>query len=230
MKWVVAISSMMMIGEVLAGYLSGSMSLVAEGWHMGSHVGALSITLAAYWLATSPSVEKRLSFGAGKLIPLGGYTSALVLGLVAILVFAESIERLFSPVSIKFDNALLVAFIGLGVNVISASILNVGHEHGHSPHDDHDHHHVHDHNIRSAFLHVVADAVTSVLAILALFSGKLFGWTFLDPIVGIIGAAVICSWAVQLCRDTGWELLDSHSKTIDWDHLRELIKKAKPVS
>ncbi|PWU10747.1 MAG: cation transporter [Verrucomicrobia bacterium] len=245
-RWVVAFSLIMMIGEISIGYAAGSMSLVAEGWHMGSHVGALTITLFAYWLAKLPSIGKKLSFGAGKLIPLGGYTSAIILGVVAVLVLIESVERLFDPVAIRFDEALLVAVAGLIVNVVSALILNVDH-HGHSHDDhhrdhalDHDHHehdhgdhdrdhhhlhnHVHDHNIRSAFLHVIADTVTSVLAISALLLGKMFNWSFLDPIVGIIGAGVIASWAIQLCRDTGWELLDGHSKTVDWTQLRELLE------
>jgi cation diffusion facilitator family transporter len=215
---------------VLLGYQAGSMSLVAEGWHMGSHVGALSITLFAYWLAKSPAIEKRLSFGAGKMIPLGGYTSAVILGLVALFVLIESGERLFSPVVIHFNEALIVAALGLTVNVISALILNVDH-HGHS-HEHHDHHHndghehahIHDHNIRSAFLHVIADAVTSLLAIFALLLGKFFHWNFFDPLVGMVGAFVIFSWSFQLCRDTGWELLDGHSKTVNWPRLRELVE------
>jgi len=235
-KWVVAFSLVMMIGEVAVGIIAGSMSLVAEGWHMGAHVGALLITLLAYWLAKHPAIEKKLSFGAGKFIPLGGYTSAIVLGIVALLVFAESVERLISPIAISFNEALWVAALGLVVNIISALLLNSGgHEHAHHGHHHghdhnhghscgHDHKHVHDHNLRSAFLHIIADAVTSVLAILALMLGKLFNWGFLDPIVGIIGAMVIFSWAFTLCRDTGWELLDGHSKTIDWPKLRKLVE------
>ena len=237
-KWVVLINALMMICEVVMGYYSGSMSLVAEGWHMGSHVGALTITLLAYRLAKSPEVAQRLSFGGGKLIPLGGYTSAIILDIVALLVLTESTQRLFSPAHIQFNEALLVASVGLTVNVVSALILNIGHPHAHNnhlehehegdsheDHEEHHHEHVHDHNIRGAFLHIVADAVTSVLAIMALSLGKLYHWNFLDPVIGIVGAFVIFAWAFQLCKDTGWELLDGHSKTIDWKKLRALVER-----
>lgn len=224
-KWVVLINVLMMICEVVMGYYSGSMSLVAEGWHMGSHVGALTITLLAYRLAKSPGVAQRLSFGGGKLIPLGGYTSAIILGIIALLVLIESAERLFSPTHIQFNEALLIATVGLAVNVVSALILNIGHPHAHNHHHEHHHGHVHDHNIRGAFLHIVADAVTSVLAIMALSLGKLYHWNFLDPVIGIVGAFVIFAWAYQLCKDTGWELLDGHSKTIDWKKLRALVER-----
>ncbi len=228
----VAFNGAMMLGEIVTGHYSGSMALTAEGWHMGSHVGALSITLLAYKLAKSHRLGQKLSFGAGKLIPLGGYTSAIVLGLIALLVVFESVERLFSPVPIAFNEAILVAGIGLVVNVISAVLLNMEHSHGHARHHGHEHHshpdphggHVHDHNIRGASLHVVADAATSVLAIMALVLGKIFHWDFLDPFIGIIGSLVIFSWSYQLCRDTGWELLDGHSKTIDWEKLRKLVE------
>jgi cation diffusion facilitator family transporter len=190
MKWVVAFNLIMMVCEIWVGYTAGSMSLVAEGWHMGSHVGALSIALIAYALAKSPRIEKRLSFGAGKMIPLGGYTSAVILGLVALLVFIESVARLFSPVTIHFNEALLIAVAGLTVNIVSALILKTDHTHGHSHSHAHDGH-IHDHNIRSAFLHVLADAVTSVLAISALTLGKFLNWNFLDPVIGIVGGGDI---------------------------------------
>ena len=220
-KWVVSFSVLMMVGEVFLGYSTGSMALVAEGWHMGSHVGALSIALIAYHLAKSPRLDRRLSFGAGKLIPLGGYTSAIILGIVALFVFIESVGRLFVPVNIQFNEAIFVAAAGLSVNVISALLLHTGHDHAHGPDCRH---HVHDHNIRSAFLHVLADAVTSVLALVALTLGKIYHWNFLDPVIGVVGAVVILSWAFQLCRDTGWELLDGHSKTVDWNKLRALVE------
>jgi len=224
-KWVVLINAIMMIVEVIMGYTSGSMALVAEGWHMGSHVVALTITLLVYRLAKSPRVNQHLSFGAGKFIPLGGYSSALVLSVIAILVAIESAERLFSPVKIEFTEALIVAGIGLTVNIVSALILNVNHTHSHSHnHDEHHEDPVHDHNIRSAFIHVVTDALTSVLAILALTFGRFYHWNTLDPVIGIVGAVVIFVWAFQLCRDTGWELLDGHSKTIDWKKLRSLVE------
>jgi cation diffusion facilitator family transporter len=235
-RWVVAFNLAMMVGEIATGYLTGSMALVAEGWHMGSHVGALSITLLAYRLAKSPKLSQQLSFGAGKLIPLGGYTSAVILAIVALFVLIESVGRLFSPVSIAFDEAIEIALVGLVVNVVGAIILHGGHAHGHVHHapegdhddePDHDHRqaHVHDHNIRSAFLHIVADAVTSLLAVFALLFGKLYHWVWLDPVIGITGAFVIFSWAFQLCRDTGWELLDGHSRTIDWRKLKEAVER-----
>ena len=239
-KWAVLINAIMMIAEVAMGYVSGSMALVAEGWHMGSHVAALTITLFVYRLAKSPRFSQNLSFGAGKLIPLGGYSSAMILSVVALFITIESVERLVSPVHINFNEALLVATIGLTVNIVSALILNVGHSHSHAKHEHHDHdhegehdhdhdhapqkRHVHDHNIRSAFLHVVADALTSILAIGALILGKVYHWTALDPVIGIVGALVIFSWSFQLIRDTGWELLDGHSKTIDWKKLRSLVE------
>jgi cation diffusion facilitator family transporter len=224
-KWVVGISLITMIGEVWVGYRSGSMSLVAEGWHMGSHVGALSITLLAYWLAHSPIFSKKLSFGPGKLFPLGGYTSAVILGLVALFILIESVGRFFSPVVIEFDQALAVAATGLVVNVVSAFILKVDHHHGHVHVEGaHAHHHVHDHNIRSAMLHVSADAVTALLALLALALGKFYQWNFFDPVVGMIGAGLIFVWAFQLCKDTAWELLDGHSKSINWPLLRQLVE------
>lgn len=230
-KWVVAFNALMMLGEVFVGYTSGSMSLVAEGWHMGSHVGALTITLIAYRLAKSARVERHLSFGAGKFIPLGGYTSAVALGIVALIIIVESVERLFSPVEILFNEALVIAAAGLVANLISAWLLGGDHTHVH-PHEHehsasgHKHSHVHDHNIRSAFLHVLADAGTSLLAIVALTLGKVWHLNFFDPLIGIFGALVIFSWSYQLCRDTGWELLDGHAKHLDWAKLRGRLEVA----
>jgi cation diffusion facilitator family transporter len=233
-QWVVAITGLMMILEITMGYLSGSMALVADGWHMSTHAGALTIALLAYKLARSRRMRKHFSFGAGKLIPLGGYTSAIILAMIALLVFVESVSRLVSPVTIQYNEAIAIACLGLCVNIVSALILHGGATHTHHHHgDDHDHDHdhdhgrkhVHDHNIRSAFLHVLADAVTSVLAIGALVAAKHFNYARLDPLIGIVGACVIVSWAAQLCRDTGWELLDGHSKTIDWKRLRALVEK-----
>ena len=225
---VVAFSIAVMMVEVFTGYYSGSMSLLAEGWHMGSHVGALSITLLAYRLAKSAKFGQKLSFGAGKLIPLGGYTSAVILAVVAVLILVESLGRLLSPVSINFDEAIGIACFGLFINILSVFILNDdhshGHDHGHDHEHDHNHNHVHDHNLRSAFLHILLDAVTSVLAIIALLLGKYYHFVRLDPIIGIVGAFVICTWAFQLCRDTGWELLDGHSKTVDWKRLRSRVE------
>lgn len=229
-RWVLAINLAMMLGEIVSGYLTGSMALLADGWHMASHAGALFITLLAYRLARSQKLSKSFSFGTGKLIPLGGYTSAIALGIVALLVLIESIGRLIVPEAIVFNQAIGVACLGLVVNSVSALILHDdlphGHSHGHDhDHDhDHEHDHVHDHNLRSAFLHVIADAVTSFLAIFALLAAKYYHQAWLDPAMGIVGAGVIFSWSFQLCRDTGWELLDGHSKTVDWAKLREAIE------
>jgi cation diffusion facilitator family transporter len=222
-RLVVFLTTATMIGEVIAGYFTGSMALTAEGWHMASHAGALLIALFAYKLAKSQKMSHKFSFGAGKLIPLGGYTSAIVLAVVALLITIESISRFFNPIQIEFNVAIGIACLGLCVNIASALILNhEDHEHDH--HHVEGHKHVHDHNIRSAFLHVLADAVTSLLAIGALTFGKFFHVVWLDSIIGIVGAAVIVSWAFQLCKDTGWELLDGHSKTVDWKKLKSIVE------
>ena len=227
-RWVVVITALTMVLEITMGYVSGSMALVADGWHMASHAGALLIALMAYKLANSQKLSRHFSFGAGKLIPLGGYTSAVILAVVAVLILVESLGRLLSPVSINFDEAIGIACFGLFINILSVFILNDdhshGHDHGHDHEHDHNHNHVHDHNLRSAFLHILLDAVTSVLAIIALLLGKYYHFVRLDPIIGIVGAFVICTWAFQLCRDTGWELLDGHSKTVDWKRLRSRVE------
>ena len=228
-----------MIAEITAGYLTGSMAVVADGFHMASHAGALLIALLAYQIARSQKMSRKFSFGAGKMIPLGGYTSAVILGIVAVLIFTESVERFFSPEQIRYNEAIGIACFGLFVNLLSVLILNQSHDHGHSHdhsshehhehEDEHDHHHghdhpVHDHNLRAAFLHIAMDALTSVLAIGGLLIAKAKGWTWIDPGVGIVGACMILIWAGQLCRDTGWELLDGHSKTVDWKKLKSQIE------
>src|SRR5579859_2106200 len=198
---------------------------------MASHATALGIALLAYRLARHPSLNRRFTFGAGKLIPLGGYTSAVVLAMIAFLMAFESVQRLFHPVAVQFDQAIGVACAGLIVNVVSALLLSEDHSHEENGHPDHDHGHfhsdghVHDLNLRSAFIHVVADAFTSVLAITALVSGKLLHQPRLDAMMGIIGAGVILSWAYQLVRQTGWELLDGHSKRVDLEGLRSAVEK-----
>ncbi len=220
---VVLLTSAMMAVEITAGILTGSMALLADGWHMASHAAALGIAFTAYRLARDPALSQKFSFGAGKLIPLGGYTSAVVLTMIAILMTTESVRRLLHPVSIQFNQAIAVACAGLLVNIISALLL--GREH--SDEDDHKEQpdgHVHDLNHRSAFIHVIADAFTSVLAISALVLGKIFQLSWLDALVGIIGSGVILSWAYQLCRQTGWELLDGHSKRVDLLKLRTAIE------
>ncbi len=219
---VVLLTSTMMVTEIIVGTLAGSMALLADGWHMASHATALGIALVAYRLARRPSLSRHFSFGAGKLIPLGGYTSAVVLAMIAFLMAFESVRRLLHPVSIQFNQAIAVACVGLTVNIASALLLDEDHDHEEK--HDHAHGHVHDLNLRSAFIHVIADAFTSVLAITALVLGKFFHAVWLDAMMGIIGSGVILSWAYQLCRQTGWELLDGHSKRIDREKLRSAIE------
>lgn len=234
---VVILTAVMMVVEITAGYVTGSMALLADGWHMASHAGALSIALIAYKLAKSEKLKSQFSFGTGKMIPLGGYTSAIVLAMVAVLMAVESIVRLFNPVNIQFKEAIFVAVVGLIVNLVSAKILSGhGHSHHHDDHHDdhhsnhkenhshHDHHH-HDHNLRSAYVHVIADAFTSILAIVALTVGLFYGASWLDPVMGVVGSAVILKWAYNLCRDTGWELLDGHAKSININSLRETVEQ-----
>lgn len=194
----------MMVIEIVSGWLTGSMALLADGWHMGTHFFALGIAAFAYWFARKHKDNPSFSFGTGKVDVLGGYTSAIILIVVALLMVVESVERFISPESIRFNEALLVAVIGLVVNLVSALLLN-GHSHGH---DHSSSHHHHDHNLKAAYLHVLADALTSVFAIVALLAGKFMGWVWLDPAIGVLGALVICRWSYGLLRDTSKILLD----------------------
>jgi cation diffusion facilitator family transporter len=207
---VIVLTLSMMIIEITAGYLFGSMALLADGWHMGTHAVALGITAFAYYYARRHSDNPNYSFGTGKVGVLGGFTSAVVLGVIALLIGVESIQRLISPQPIRFNEAIAVAFVGLVVNVISAFLLQEKHAHDHEG-QAHDHGHnrkFRDHNLRAAYFHVLADALTSVLAIIALFTGKAFGWVWMDPIMGIVGALIISRWSYGLLVDTGKVLLD----------------------
>lgn len=219
---VVWLTFVMMVVEVIAGWMTGSMALLADGWHMASHAGALGISYFAYRLARSPEWSLRFSFGAGKFIPLGGYTSSILLGIIAVLMGVESVSRLIGPVEIHFNEALVVAVAGLAVNVVSVMILG-----WHSGHDSRDHaqihHHDHDHNLRAAYLHVIADALTSVFAIVALLVGKFYGWMWLDAVMGIAGGVIIIKWALSLMRETAWELLDGHARHIDVEAIRSRL-------
>lgn len=214
---VVALTAAMMVAEIIAGTVYGSMALTADGWHMATHAAALAIAALAYRFARRHAEDARFSFGTGKLGELAGFASALILALIALLIAYESAIRLFNPVSIRFDEAMLVAVVGLAVNLLSAWLLSAGGDaghHGHDHHDhDHDHHHGHAHgqdsNIRAAFAHVAADALTSVLAILALLGGRIYGWTWLDAIIGIVGAIVILHWSYGLIRSSAATLLDT---------------------
>jgi cation diffusion facilitator family transporter len=206
---VVAITAAMMVAEIVGGALFGSMALLADGWHMSTHAGALAISALAYRFARRHVHDERFAFGTGKLGELAGYSSALILAMIALLIGYESVIRLLQPVAIRFDEAIAIAAVGLMVNLGSAWLLRAehGHEHEHADHEHH-HHRAHDHNLRSAYFHVLADALTSVLAIAALLAGRLLGWAWMDAVVGIIGALVIAHWSVQLLRSSGAVLLD----------------------
>ena len=220
-RWVVLLTCAMMVGELIVGYLTNSLALTADGWHMATHAGALGMASLAYWFARTRSREASFTFGTGKVHALAGYTSAIVLAVVALWMMYESASRLLNPVPIAFGDALPVAVLGLLVNLASVKLLHVehdhadhqdhedddpkGHHHGHD--DDHEHHHD-DHNLRAAYVHVLADAFTSVLAILALIGGKYFGWRVLDPLMGIVGGVVISRWSLGLCRGAARQLLD----------------------
>lgn len=195
---VILLTVVMMIIEITAGLAYGSMALLADGWHMGTHAAALGITAFAYSYARHHADDPDYSFGTGKIGVLGGFTSAVVLAIVALLMLLESSHRLLSPEVIHFNQAIAVAVLGLVVNIVSALLLQ-----------SHDHSHHHDHNIRAAYLHVLADAMTSLLAIIALLAGKAFGWIWMDPMMGIVGAIIIFRWSYGLLRDTSKILLDS---------------------
>src|SRR5215469_7964691 len=200
---VIGITAAMMIVEIVAGLMSHSMALLADGWHMSTHVLAFLITAVAYYFARTQAGNARFSFGTGKIGVLGGFTSAVVLAIVAALMAGESLHRLFVPLEIHFNEAIGIACLGLLVN-LSCAILLADRHHEHDGGSAHDH----DLNLRAAYLHVLADAFTSVLAITALTGGKFLGWAWLDPVVGIVGSGVVFSWAYTLLRDTSGILLD----------------------
>ncbi|NBJ12821.1 CDF family Co(II)/Ni(II) efflux transporter DmeF [Microvirga sp. SYSU G3D207] len=225
---VVGLTAVMMVAEIVAGTIFGSMALVADGWHMSTHAAALAIAALAYRFARRHAHDPRFSFGTGKVGELAAFSSAIILALIALLIGYESLMRLMNPVSIQFGEATVVAVIGLAVNLASAWLL-AGDHHGHHYHD-HGHHHAHGHehnhdhggqhhhghgdhhggdtNIRAAYLHVLADALTSVLAIVALLAGRFYAWSWLDPLMGVAGALVIAQWSWGLIRTAGATLLD----------------------
>lgn len=231
-RLVVLLTAVMMAGEIVAGYLTGSMALLADGFHMATHAGALSVAAAAYAYAKRHARDPVYSFGTGKVGDLAGFASAMVLGLVALGIGVGSVLRLFQPITVAFGEATIIAVVGLGVNIASAFLLSGGHRgHGHG-HDDHghDHHHGHDHdahtgdnNLRSAYVHVLADALTSVLAIAALLAGRYLGWVRMDPVMGIVGAIVIGRWSISLMRDTAAVLLDTTDPHVAAE-VRELVE------
>ena len=210
---VVILTAVMMVGEIVAGYLTGSMALLADGFHMATHAGALAIAAAAYAYARRHVGDPRFTFGTGKVGDLAGFASALILGAFAFGIAYESLLRLFEPQRVAFTEATLVAVLGLIVNLLSAWLLagkghDHDHDHGHPHSHGHGHSHGHDNNMRSAYLHVLADALTSVMAIAALLAGRYLGWIWLDAVVGIVGAIVIARWSWGLLRDTASVLLD----------------------
>jgi cation diffusion facilitator family transporter len=207
-KLAALITAIFMVVEIGAGFAYHSMALLADGIHMATHVGALGLAAGAYWLARRHAGNSRFSFGSGKFGDLAAFTSAIVLGITAVAVVVESVSRLVNPQAIAYGDALLIAVIGLVVNLVSAVILKDDHAHDHRGHD-HDHAHGHDNNMRAAYLHVLADAATSVLAILALAGGYYFGVSFLDPVAALVGAFVIGAWAYGLIRDSAMVLLDA---------------------
>ncbi|MEW5421221.1 CDF family Co(II)/Ni(II) efflux transporter DmeF [Amorphus sp. 3PC139-8] len=227
---VVALTAATMVGEIVAGLAFGSMALLADGFHMATHAAALSIAGLAYWYARRHARDDRFSFGTGKLGELAGFSSAIVLALVALLIGFESLLRFAEPVPIRFGEAIAVAVVGLVVNLVSAWILHAGGGHGHDHHHGHAHavshdhgdhrdgqraseshadgHMHHDHNLRAAYLHVLTDALTSVLAIVALLAGRFYGWIWMDPLMGIVGSIVIARWSWGLLKGAAAVLLD----------------------
>ena len=212
---VVWLTVSMMIVEIAAGWLFNSMALLADGWHMSTHAAALGISWAAFLLARRYAADQRFAFGTWKIEVLGGFVSGILLGIVGVAMAAVSVERLFRPAEIHFNQAILVAIIGLAVNVISIILLGDDHSHDH----DHPHQSI---NLRAAYLHVLADALTSVLAIVALLGAKYFRWNWLDPMMGIVGAILILRWTRALLRETGGILLDLETN----DELADEIRKA----
>jgi cation diffusion facilitator family transporter len=216
--FVVALTAVMMVGEIAAGSLFGSMALLADGWHMATHACALGIAAAAYLFARQHARNSHFTFGTGKFGDLAAFSSALILAMIAVQIAYESVLRLINPVPIAYGEAIAVAVLGLGVNLVSAWLLRDSHDHDHHGHSHvgqdhvgHDHagHRHHDNNLRAAYVHVLADAATSVLAIAALVTAMYSRWVWADPAVGIVGAMVIASWAIGLIRDSGAVLLDA---------------------
>lgn len=223
---VFALTFFMMIAEISAGTVFGSMALLADGWHMFTHAAAFAIALFVYWYAKRYREDSRFSFGTGKVTSLGGFASAVALLVVALMMGLESIERLLSPKAIQFNEAILVACLGLAVNVVSAVLLHDSHHHshghGHGHHHGHEHHH--DHNLKAAYFHVLADTLTSLFAIVALIAGKFFGWFWADAVMGIIGALVISKWALNLIQESGSVLLDRTTSKDVLDTVRQLVE------
>ena len=226
------LTGVMMVFEIFGGWFFNSMALLADGWHMSSHMLALGLAYFAYKMARKYARDQRFCFGTWKIEILAGYSSAILLMVVAVFMGVQSIERLFNPVNIHYNKAISIAIVGLIVNFICAWLLRENGHHHHHSHDDHDHHHDHYHshddhdlNQKAAFLHVVADAVTSVLAIIVLFAGKYFGWDFLDAILGIVGAVLVAQWSWGLIRETGKTLLDAEMEHPVVKEIQEVVEE-----
>ncbi len=251
-KWVVLISLFTMIAEISVGYWSGSMALLADGWHMASHTLALFLSLIVYYLYRHPRFKSSFTFGGGKILSLGGYTSSLLLILIAVSMIVESVTRFYETKAIHYNEAIIVAVVGLVVNLICALIMHsdgedhshshshshagCGHDHSHAknklsplPHKAHEHtplpKKMHDHNHESAYVHILTDALTSVFAIVALILGQWQGWSWLDPLVGVIGGLVVFNWSIGLIKQSGMDLLDAHDVSIDRENLMKAIEK-----
>jgi cation diffusion facilitator family transporter len=243
--WVIGLCAAMMLIEIVGGLMYGSIALVADGLHMSTHAGALLLAALAYTFARRYARDPRFTFGTGKLGDLAGFTSAIVLAMIALLIGYEAVSRILAPVPIHFREAIPIAILGLGVNLASAWLLGAGgydhghgqghgHGHAHHDHDDHDHDHPHPHaahgvhhrdnNMRAAVVHVLADAAVSVLVIVGLILARLFGWLWMDPLAGIVGALVIASWSLSLIRDTGAILLDMNPDRGLGQRMREAIE------
>lgn len=218
--WVLLLASTMTVIEIALGYYFNSIAVFADGWHMSTHAIALGIGFLAYRVARQQAKNQNYTFGTGKVHALGGYTSAVILAFVAVFVAADSIWSLIHPGVIAFNEALIVAFVSLIVNLLSIRLLHVGGDHDHDHGHEHAKGHEHDINLKSAYAHVVVDAMTSVLAILALLGGKFMGWGFLDPIVGLISALIIAQWSYSLIKSAMKMLLDRSAGS----EIREKIK------
>ncbi len=220
-QYVLILTAVTMVVEIIAGSVYGSMALLADGWHMGTHVAAFMIALFAYSYARKHENNPAYTFGTGKVNVLGGFASAIALAVVALVMLIESLQRIVDPQTIHFNQAIIVAGIGLFINVVSAFLLKDDHSHTH--HNERDHHH-HDHNLRAAYLHVLADAMTSVLAIVALVLGKFWGWIWLDPIMGIVGAIIITRWSYGLLKQTSPILMDASIEEEYQKKIKEIIE------
>jgi cation diffusion facilitator family transporter len=216
-QYVLMLTIVTMVAEIIAGSVYGSMALLADGWHMGTHVAAFMIAIFAYRYARKHANNPAYAFGTGKVNVLGGFASAVALAVVALVMLVESLHRIIDPQVIHFNESIAVACIGLFVNIVSAFLLK--------GHDDHTHSHHHDHNLKAAYLHVLADAMTSVLAIVALVSGKYLGWNWLDPIMGIVGAIIITRWSLGLLKQTSPILLDASIEEEYQLKIKEAIEK-----